>query len=263
MTSLQQQQDLLRTLSPRWLDDHTADDPSNLHPHPSRFELGLSSLRWKAIRILARKVKPTQRQGILHVACTLAGSIRQQSLHSGSDRRTGAGKQRLCRGSKTESERYSLRSWPAVPVLTPRIAAFGAYLEPIPSSFGDSGSSRILNTPPHLAISLHHLFAPAPSFGDKAIPVLLNPFPHSAIWTGGTNWQIRIIYLKRAPSFSDPGLTRLLVWRFRFITFAEPALSIGNPSGTHILNAPPHLAIPVDHVSETPPPPPPPFGNPD
>ena len=62
-----------------------------------------------------------------------------------------------------------------------------------PSPLGETGSSYILNTPPHVAIQVHDISYTSSSFGDPMF----------------------ITYLKHAPSFGDSGSS--------YTSFAKPA----------------------------------------
>ena len=77
---------------------------------------------------------------------------------------------------------------------------FMMYLQHAPS-FGDSGSSHILDTPPHLTIPVHHAFSTRPLFCDSGTSYILNTPPHLAI----TVHHVTIMYLEHLPSFG-PGI---------------------------------------------------------
>ena len=82
-------------------------------------------------------------------------------------------------------------------------------------SFGDNGSSYILNTPPHSAIPVHRLSL-------TRARIRRSPFT---------------IHLNHASSFGDNGIYR------------KHAPSFGDSGSSYILNTPPLLAIPVHHMS--------------
>ena len=114
------------------------------------------------------------------------------------------------------------------------------------SSFGDSGSSYILNMPPHFAIPIRPRSTKHPLFWRFRFIMYLKPSPLSRFRF--------IIYLQHAPSFGDSGSSYLVNtpliwrWRFRFITYLQHAPR--PPSGGSV-NMPPHLAIPHHHTSYT------------
>ena len=102
---------------------------------------------------------------------------------------------------------------------------------------GNAGSSYALNTPPGLAIPVHHILNRPPHSGSSYILntprrlAMLLPMQHIYIYIYvyilNTPPHLAIpvfIYLKHAPSFGDSG-------------------------SSHILHTPPHVAIPVHHRS--------------
>ena len=97
------------------------------------------------------------------------------------------------------------------------------YLKHTPS-FGDSRSSHILNTPPHLAISVHHK-------------------PQTRPLIGRFRASIRPLIWRYVSS------TRPLVWRFQFIRYLEHAPSFDDSGSSYSLNISARLAIPVHDIS--------------
>ena len=83
---------------------------------------------------------------------------------------------------------------------------------------GETGSSYILSTPPHLAITVQHIS-------------ILNTAPHVAI------------PLHRISE------ARPLIWRFRLTIFFKHAPSFGDSGSSYMLKTPPHLAMTVHLLS--------------
>ena len=125
------------------------------------------------------------------------------------------------------------------------------------SSFRDSGSSYILNMPPHFAIPIRPRSTKRPLFWRFRFIMYLKPSPLSRFRF--------IIYLQHGPSFGESNLVNTPLiwrWRFRFITYLQhaprpPSGGSGSsylqhgPSFADSVNMPLHLAIPHHHTSYT------------
>ena len=99
------------------------------------------------------------------------------------------------------------------------------------ATFGDSGSSYSLHTPPRLAIAGFNIHLKhAPSSGDSCSTKVFNTWP--------LIWRFRfIIYLQQLQDC--------------FIIYLQQTPSCGDSGSSYILNTPPPVATPVHHTSLT------------